>query len=108
VLPGAAWLAARLRHECDGTDVVLVTALGHDSAAEELANGLGSGVTLVALPLRHRTPTKTRVQMGGATIARVDEGCEPTGQEADGTDVRRSLRGAADGLVSYYGLGLNR
>ena len=106
--PGGAALAARLLHEYDGTDVVLVTALGQDSAAEELANGLGSGVTLVALPLRDRTPTKTRVQTGGATIARVDEGCEPTGQEADGADVRRILRGATAVLVSDYGLGLTR
>ena len=106
--PGGAALAARLLHEYDGTDVVLVTALGSDPAAEELVNVLGSGVALVALPLRERTPTKTRVRTGGVTIARVDQGCEPIGREADGTDVRRALRGAAAVLVSDYGLGLTR
>ena len=104
--PGGAALAACLLHEYDGTDVVLVTALGHDSAAKELAGSLGGGVALVALALRERTPTKTRVQTGGTTITRVDEGCEPISCEADGTDVRRILRGAAAVLVSDYGLGL--
>lgn len=104
--PGGAGLAAGLLHEYSGGDVVLVTAVGRDDGAVELARSLGSGVVLDGLPLRGRTPTKIRVQDGGTTVARLDEGCEQVVPEVSADEVRRALHGAGAVLVSDYGLGL--
>lgn len=104
--PGGAGLAAGLLHEYSGGDVVLVTALGRDEAAVELARSLGPGVVLDGPPLRRRTPTKVRVQDGGTTVTRLDEGCEQVVPEVSADEVRSALHGADAVLVSDYGLGL--
>src|SRR3712207_1135562 len=58
--PGGAGLAA-LRAARAGHQVVLVTALGTDSAARQLADLLGAHVELVRMPLRGATVCKTRI-----------------------------------------------
>lgn len=104
--PGGAALTAHLLSERQGWHVRLLTSLGEDAAAEEVARGLGPGVTLICPPLRKRTPTKTRIQTGGVTVARLDEGCEPIVERMDQRDVRGLLDGASAVLVSDYGLGM--
>ncbi|MFE9244999.1 PfkB family carbohydrate kinase [Nocardiopsis sp. NPDC006938] len=104
--PGGAALTARLLSEHSGVDVVLVTALGADAAATEVARGLGAGVVLVTPSPRAHTPTKTRVQTAEGTVARVDEGCEPGFAWRGGTDMYALLDGASAVLVSDYGLGM--
>ncbi|MFE1397313.1 D-glycero-beta-D-manno-heptose 1-phosphate adenylyltransferase [Nocardiopsis dassonvillei] len=105
--PGGAALAAR-RARQDGRDVVLVTAVGRDAAADELAALVGEGVRLVGLPLMEHTPTKTRVQANGRTVARLDQGCEGVELDARAEDVAEALAGAAAVLVADYGHGLTR
>ncbi|WP_201296854.1 PfkB family carbohydrate kinase, partial [Nocardiopsis sp. FR26] len=105
--PGGAALAA-LCAGAGGREVVLVTALGGDPAAEDLAELLRGSVRLVGLPLMERTPTKTRVQANGRTVARLDEGCDGVEREARAEDVARALDGASAVLVADYGHGLTR
>ncbi len=105
--PGGAALAALCARE-DGREVVLVTAVGRDAAADDLAALLEGRVTLVGLPLMERTPTKTRVQANGRTVARMDEGCDGVEETASGADVARALAGASAVLVADYGHGLTR
>jgi D-beta-D-heptose 7-phosphate kinase / D-beta-D-heptose 1-phosphate adenosyltransferase len=104
--PGGAALTARLLSEHAGVDVVLLTALGTDSAAAEVARGLGPEVTLVTPSPRGHTPTKTRIQTGAGTVARVDEGCEPGFEWSGDSDVHALIREASAVLVSDYGLGM--
>ncbi|WP_150255518.1 D-glycero-beta-D-manno-heptose 1-phosphate adenylyltransferase [Nocardiopsis deserti] len=105
--PGGAALAAR-RARQDGHDVVLVTAVGRDSAADDLAALVGEGVRLVGLPLMAHTPTKTRVQANGRTVARLDQGCDGVELDARAEEVAEALAGAAVVLVADYGHGLTR
>ncbi|MET9709044.1 D-glycero-beta-D-manno-heptose 1-phosphate adenylyltransferase [Nocardiopsis alba] len=104
--PGGAALTARLLSGEEGVDVVLLTALGEDGAAEEVVRGLGAGVEVASLVVRERTPCKTRIRACGTTVARVDEGCEPTIGCSEDIDVRSLLEGASAVLVSDYGLGV--
>ncbi|MBB6121895.1 PfkB family carbohydrate kinase [Nocardiopsis algeriensis] len=103
--PGGAALAAH-RARSDGRDVVLVTALGRDPAAETLAGILGSGIRLVGMPLLERTPVKTRIQANGRTVARMDEGSGGRAEPAPAEVLERVLRQASAVLVSDYGYGL--
>jgi rfaE bifunctional protein nucleotidyltransferase chain/domain len=105
--PGGAALAAR-RARREGHDVVLVTAVGRDEAAGDLAALVGEGVRLVGLPLMEHTPTKTRVQANGRTVARLDRGCEGVELDAPAEDLAAALAGAAAVLVADYGHGLTR
>ncbi|WP_150237965.1 D-glycero-beta-D-manno-heptose 1-phosphate adenylyltransferase [Nocardiopsis quinghaiensis] len=105
--PGGAALAALCARE-GGREVVLVTAVGRDAAADDLAALLDGEVTLVGLPLMERTPTKTRVQANGRTVARLDEGCGGVEETASGAVVARALAGASAVLVADYGHGLTR
>lgn len=105
--PGGAALAARCALR-SGRDVVLVTAVGRDAAADDLAALLGDGVTLVGLPLMERTPTKTRVRANGRTVARLDEGCGGVEGTASIADLAQALTDASAVLVADYGHGLTR
>ena len=103
--PGGAALTAGLLSEHEGVHVVLLTALGEDEAAAEIARGLGADVRLVSPSLREHTPTKTRILADGVTVARVDEGCDPDFAWPEDGDVRRLLDRASAVLVCDYGLG---
>ncbi|RCV47853.1 D-glycero-beta-D-manno-heptose 1-phosphate adenylyltransferase [Marinitenerispora sediminis] len=103
--PGGAALAAWLAAQGD-RPVVLVTALGADEAGARLDELLRDTVSLVRLPLRGRTPTKTRLLGDGRTLVRVDDG---EGRADSGPPVERlaALLGSAAGvLVSDYGRGV--
>lgn len=106
--PGGAGLAAALLAR-DGHEVTLVTALGpdrEDPAAGRLAGLLAeAGVHVVALPHAGRTPLKRRVQAGGRSLLRLDEGVPGpvTDVPAEALD---ALRGAAGVLVADYGNGV--
>ncbi|WP_017569587.1 D-glycero-beta-D-manno-heptose 1-phosphate adenylyltransferase [Nocardiopsis halotolerans] len=105
--PGGAALAALCASRA-GHDVVLVTAVGRDEAADDLAALLGEGVRLVGLPLMEHTPTKTRVQANGRTVARLDQGCDGVEADAPAELVERALADASAVLVADYGHGLVR
>ncbi|MFD6953257.1 cytidyltransferase [Nocardiopsis sp. TSRI0078] len=105
--PGGAALAALCARE-GGREVVLVTAVGRDAAADDLAALLDGEVALVGMPLMERTPTKTRVQANGRTVARLDEGCDGVEETASGAAVARALADASAVLVADYGHGLTR
>ncbi|MFC7331161.1 D-glycero-beta-D-manno-heptose 1-phosphate adenylyltransferase [Marinactinospora rubrisoli] len=103
--PGGAALAAWLAAQGD-RPVVLVTALGRDAAGARLGELLGDTVSLVRLPLRGRTPTKTRLLGDGRTLVRVDDG---EGRAESGPSVAELapvLDSAAAVLVSDYGRGV--
>ncbi|GAB2498041.1 PfkB family carbohydrate kinase [Nocardiopsis aegyptia] len=108
--PGGAALAALCAHGATDREVLLVTGLGSDDAATTLAEALGPDITLVGLPLMRRTPTKTRIQADGRTIARLDTpcGCTEEHTAAAASAVADALRSASAVLVSDYGHILTR
>ncbi|MFC6080393.1 D-glycero-beta-D-manno-heptose 1-phosphate adenylyltransferase [Sphaerisporangium aureirubrum] len=102
--PGGAGLAALLAAR-SGAEVVLITALGEDSAGRCLRGLLSGFAEVVRLPLRGTTARKTRVRARGQTLLRVDTGdgrawCGPEGGRAAWV-----LRHAGAVLVSDYGRG---
>ena len=105
--PGGAALAA-LCAGGSGREVVLVTSVGRDEAADDLARLLRGRVALVGLPLMERTPTKTRLQANGRTVARLDQGCDGVERTASRDAVSRALADASAVLVADYGHGLLR
>jgi D-beta-D-heptose 7-phosphate kinase/D-beta-D-heptose 1-phosphate adenosyltransferase len=102
--PGGAGLAAVLaaRHR----PVVLVTAIGDDTAGHRLRDQLAEHVTVIDLGAPH-TVVKTRVRVDGRTLIRIDQvGPEPIDLAPDlPGDAAELIRGAATVLVSDYGLG---
>lgn len=103
--PGGAALAATLLAR-DGCSVHLVTAIGADSEAGELATMLAAaGVQLVALPSTDATRQKVRLRTPHGTVARIDRGvsCSPSELSADLAPI---LEGAAAVLASDYGGGV--
>jgi rfaE bifunctional protein nucleotidyltransferase chain/domain len=108
--PGGAALAALCAAGATDREVLLVTGLGRDDAATTLADALGPDITLVGLPLMRRTPTKTRIQADGRTIARLDTtcGCTEEHAAAAASAVADALRSASAVLVSDYGHTLAR
>jgi rfaE bifunctional protein nucleotidyltransferase chain/domain/rfaE bifunctional protein kinase chain/domain len=105
--PGGAGLAALLAAG-GGRPVTLVTALGQDPAAAELATALlGGGVDLVDLGLDGPTPEKVRMLDRGRPLMRLDRGGAAVRIRAgDGAALRGPLSEAAGVLVSDYGRGL--
>jgi rfaE bifunctional protein nucleotidyltransferase chain/domain/rfaE bifunctional protein kinase chain/domain len=102
--PGGAGLAALLAAR-SGAEVVLITALGEDTAGRCLRGLLSGFAEVIRLPLRGTTSRKTRVRARGQTLLRVDTGdgrawCGPEGGRA-----ARALRHAGAVLVSDYGRG---
>ncbi|MFF5448081.1 D-glycero-beta-D-manno-heptose 1-phosphate adenylyltransferase [Streptomyces sp. NPDC012888] len=98
--PGGAGLTAALAAR-DGREVVLVTALGRDEAADTVRGALRDRVTLVELPLDGTLPVKTRVLAGRRPLVRIDRGGGSPG--APGDAVRAALAGAGAVLVADYG-----
>ncbi|GLX95109.1 PfkB family carbohydrate kinase [Herbidospora sp. NBRC 101105] len=102
VRPGGAGLAALLA-AADGAQVVLVTPLGDDPDGRLLHRLLARHLMVVPLPMRGTTVRKTRIRVGGATVARLDSG---DGVAGDLTDrALPVLRRAGAILVSDYGRG---
>ncbi|MQA95769.1 MAG: hypothetical protein GEV11_14355 [Streptosporangiales bacterium] len=102
--PGGAGLAARLAARHGG--VTAVVGLGDDGDGARLGTMLQEYARVVRLPLRGRTPRKTRVLAQGRTVARLDHG---DGRAVPGpidTSAERALRGAGAVLVSDYGRGV--
>ncbi|MFI7275328.1 D-glycero-beta-D-manno-heptose 1-phosphate adenylyltransferase [Streptomyces sp. NPDC049879] len=100
--PGGAGLAAALAAR-DGREVVLVTAIGQDSASEAVRAMLPPSVRLAELPLAGTLPVKSRVMADGRPLVRMDRGGGTTGEP--GPAVRRALAGAGAVLVADYGRG---
>lgn len=103
--PGGAGLAALLAARA-GHDVVLVSALGIDPAAQLLADLLAAHVEVVRMPLRGATVCKIRIRAAGRSLLRVDAG---DGRAAGAPNCGRLdsvLRGAEAVLVSDYGRGV--
>ncbi|NGO11784.1 D-glycero-beta-D-manno-heptose 1-phosphate adenylyltransferase [Streptomyces sp. HC44] len=98
--PGGAGLAAALAAR-GGREVILVTALGDDSASEAVRRDLRGRVRLVELPLDGTLPVKTRVLASGRPVVRIDRGGGTPG-EPDGA-VREALAQAHAVLVADYG-----
>jgi D-beta-D-heptose 7-phosphate kinase/D-beta-D-heptose 1-phosphate adenosyltransferase len=107
VRAGGALLAATAA--ADRADVVAITALGRDGAADELRSLLAvDGIRLIDLGLDGPTPEKVRVRSGTYTVARIDRAAQPAAV-GGWTDDARSALAAADGvLVADYGRGLAR
>jgi D-beta-D-heptose 7-phosphate kinase / D-beta-D-heptose 1-phosphate adenosyltransferase len=105
--PGGAALAAVLAAR-DGHDVALVTALGRDLLASELANLLwDAGVEVIDLGLDGSTPHKLRVLGNGRVLLRVDRGDAEPGKIGLPGEVVEKAFGQADAvLVSDYGRGV--
>jgi D-beta-D-heptose 7-phosphate kinase/D-beta-D-heptose 1-phosphate adenosyltransferase len=104
--PGGAGLAALLAAR-EGGDVVLVTALGDDSAGRRLAELLDAGgVRVVAGRLPGVTPTKERVRVAGQSLLRLDREEAAPGPPAVTAEMVAAVRSAGAVLVSDYGRGL--
>jgi D-beta-D-heptose 7-phosphate kinase/D-beta-D-heptose 1-phosphate adenosyltransferase len=109
--PGGAALAALLAASgaAGGREVVLVTPLAADQAAERLAALLAGWVRVLPLPWAGATPCKTRLRVSGQSVARIDSG-GPAVQVgalpprlADA--VAAAVAGAGSILVCDYGYG---
>ncbi|MGW4687369.1 PfkB family carbohydrate kinase [Streptomyces sp. NPDC004244] len=101
--PGGAGLAAALAARAGraGREVVLVTALGRDAAADTVRRALHGRLTLVELPLDGTLPVKTRVLAGRRPLVRIDRGGGRPGAADDA--VREVLAAAGTVLVADYG-----
>ncbi|MCW4355507.1 D-glycero-beta-D-manno-heptose 1-phosphate adenylyltransferase [Hoyosella sp. YIM 151337] len=100
----AALIAARAEHR-----VILVTAMSDDDEAQRLQQLLAPHVTLCPLPATGRTTTKTRVQVEGRTVARMDDGdCRADIAAPFGRTVLDALAGASAILVADYGRDVTR
>lgn len=102
--PGGAALAAVLAAD-DGTDVVLVTPLADDGAAQTLRTCLGDRVEVVALPSTASTPVKRRVRCGGQSVVRLDSGEGRADVRSLTPEAEEALGRAGVVLVSDYGRG---
>ncbi len=105
--PGGAALAA-LMAAGDGTEVVLVTALGHDEAGARV-EALLEGVTVLRLPYDGPTPVKQRVRAAGQSLLRLDSGTAPGTLGCPATtlaSVTEALARADAVLVADYGRGV--
>jgi rfaE bifunctional protein nucleotidyltransferase chain/domain/rfaE bifunctional protein kinase chain/domain len=103
VRPGGAALAALFASR-DGLDVVLVTPVADDAAAERLLDLL-PGVRVIALPCDGATAVKQRVLAGGQSLLRIDSGGHAGTVGAVPAAVGEALDEAGAVLVSDYGRG---
>lgn len=102
----AAALAARVGYPA-GPPVTLVTALGTDDAAYELAGLLDeAGVEVVAVPAQGATAEKIRLRAGDQTLLRLDRGVAQPRLGPVPERVRAVAAGASAILVADYGRGL--
>ena len=103
--PGGAGLAAALA-AADGSEVVLVTALGGESG-ETVARLLADrGVEVVDLGLDGSTPEKVRIRADGRSLLRLDHGGAPAPIGPCPPALSETLAGASAVLVADYGRGM--
>ena len=103
--PGGAGLAAALAAD-EGTEVVLVTALGGESGATVARLLAARGVEVVDLGLDGQTPEKVRIRAEGRSLLRLDHGGAPAAIGACPPAVAGTLAGASAVLVADYGRGM--
>ncbi|MEJ7706783.1 MAG: hypothetical protein WKF82_05510 [Nocardioidaceae bacterium] len=103
--PGGAALAALMAVR-DGHDVVLVTAIGADSAGDQL-RALLSEVRVILVGYDGPTAVKRRIRAGSQAIARLDSGSTPGSLNDVPAEVRTEISEAAGILVADYGRGLS-
>jgi rfaE bifunctional protein nucleotidyltransferase chain/domain/rfaE bifunctional protein kinase chain/domain len=103
--PGGAGLAALLAARSTA-HVVLVAPLGGDQEGRALTGLLEREVTLVPMPLRGTTVTKTRVRAAGQSLVRLDSGDGTADLAPLSREVRDALRSAGTILVADYGRGV--
>lgn len=103
--PGGAGLAALLAAR-DGHEVVLVTALGADTAGESLRALLSAEMEVVATTTSAGTPQKVRIRVGEQSLVRVDYGSTAGKIGRISATMRHALTGAGTVLVADYGYGL--
>lgn len=105
--PGGAGLAALLAaRSCD--DVVLIAGIADDASGRELtALVKAAGVTLIPLPVRGSTVTKTRVRAGGQSVLRIDRGSAEPVAEPLSRQVAEALTSARAVCVADYGRGVS-
>jgi rfaE bifunctional protein nucleotidyltransferase chain/domain/rfaE bifunctional protein kinase chain/domain len=104
--PGGAGLAAVMAAQ-DGAEVVLVTALGRDTAGEHVERLLAAaGVDVLRLPYDGPTPVKKRVRAAGQTLLRLDEGTGAGRFDGVPDGLREVLATAGAMLVADYGRGV--
>jgi rfaE bifunctional protein nucleotidyltransferase chain/domain/rfaE bifunctional protein kinase chain/domain len=106
--PGGAGLAALLAAR-DGAEVILITAIGDDTAGRHLRGLLAGHLELLRLPLGGSTVSKTRVRARGHTLVRIDGGdgrASLDGYAEAAEKAAAALRGAGAVLVSDYGRGV--
>lgn len=107
--PGGAALAALLAATGAGAHrpVVLIAPIATDADADVIRALLSDRVRLIALPWTGATPVKTRLQVGGHAVARVDRG---GGADAEigalPAVAHEVLEAAAAVLVADYGQGV--
>jgi len=105
--PGGAALAATMA-AADGTEVVLVTALGEDEAGARVESLL-DGVTVLRLAYDGPTPVKQRVRAAGQSLLRLDSGTRTGSVTCPDTSlaaVTQALASADAVLVADYGRGV--
>jgi D-beta-D-heptose 7-phosphate kinase / D-beta-D-heptose 1-phosphate adenosyltransferase len=103
--PGGAALAAVVAARATRREVVLVTPMADDAAADRLRALLAGRVRLVEIPATGGTAVKRRLRVGDHSVARIDSGAPVTGLGELPAEAARAVRGAAAVLVADYGRG---
>lgn len=104
--PGGAGLAALLAARTE-TGVMLVTGIADDDAGRQLRELLtAAGVSVLPLPMRGTTVTKTRIRARGQSVLRLDRGDGAPLNRPLSDEVAAALDGARVVCVSDYGAGV--
>ena len=106
IRPGGAALAALLASRAVD-EVVLVTAVGVDTAASDLVGLLDGHVDVRRLALHGDTVCKTRVRARGVPVLRLDSGNGRADRSEVGKDASAALTTAGAILISDYGRGMS-
>jgi D-beta-D-heptose 7-phosphate kinase/D-beta-D-heptose 1-phosphate adenosyltransferase len=103
--PGGAALAAVVAARATRREVVLVTPMADDAAADRLRALLAGRVRLVEIPATGGTAVKRRLRVGDHSVARIDSGAPGAGLGELPAEAAEVVRRAAAVLVADYGRG---
>jgi D-beta-D-heptose 7-phosphate kinase/D-beta-D-heptose 1-phosphate adenosyltransferase len=103
--PGGAALAAVIAAAATTREVVLVTPMDTDDAADRLRALLDGRVRLLTIPAGGGTAVKQRVRVGGHSIVRIDTGAPDATLGRLPAEAAAAIRDAAAVLVADYGRG---
>jgi D-beta-D-heptose 7-phosphate kinase/D-beta-D-heptose 1-phosphate adenosyltransferase len=103
--PGGAALAAVIAAAATTREVVLVTPMDTDDAADRLRALLDGRVRLLTIPAGGGTAVKQRVRVGGHSIVRIDTGAPDATLGGLPAEAAAAIRDAAAVLVADYGRG---